>query len=304
MTVFIEQSMLLFQRQQKPHLVGGSAHREILSKLWGYPSAQQLSREVYHLYGDYLSYVESSDFTSSTYALNLGHEPLALKSAEIKIQLGTDRVAESLAHELLHLRLPMLGFPLAELMWIPLPLDPYAQDFLGMSQWVLNLVQHEINFQSFLELGFDRKHFLAKPLKPMDYRKLFGRKPQNGYVEEVDFPRWCVAYLGHLFTARHGGDEDSMGYAQDALAWGSRLHPDLKRITAAINEWFDIGAFKDPGQYPRQVNGLLELMRIPKYTGWVILEFSKAQKPVAVRLENLGIGYDGLDQAFSLLPFY
>ena len=296
--------MLLFQRQQKQHLVGASAHREILSKLGGYPSAQQLSREVYRFYGDSLSFIESSDFSCTAFALNLQHEPIALKSAEIKLQLGTGRVAEALAHELLHLRLPMLGFPLGESVWIPLQLDHYVANFLGMSQWVLNLVQHEINFQSFIELGFDKKHFLSKPVKPINYRKRFSRRPQNGPVEEIDFPRWCIAYLGHLFTARHGGNEDSMGYAQEALDWGSRLHAELKRISDAINNWFALGAFKDPCQYPRQVNRLLELMRIPQYTGWVILEFSEAQKPVAVRLEDIGVCYDGLDVTFSALPFY
>ena len=296
--------MSLFQRQPKRHLIGGSAHREISSKLWGYPAAQQLCREVYLFYGNYLSYIDSWDFSSTTFAINLQHDPIALKSAEIKLQLGTDRVAEALAHELLHLRLPMLGFPLGELVWIPLQLDHYAQDFLGMSQWVLNLVQHEIIFRSFTALGFDQKYFLAALVKPIDYRKLFDRKSQSGYAREVDFPRWCIAYLGNLFSARHGGNEDCMRYAQEALDWGSLLHPELKRVTVAISRWFEKGAFKDPRQYPRQVNLLLELMGIPKYNGWVILEFSESQKPIAFRLETIVAGSDGLDKAISILPFY
>ena len=296
--------MLLFEPQEKRHLIGVSAHREISSRLWGYPAAQRLSREVYDFYGDYLSYTESRNFASSTFSINLQHEPIALTSAEIRLRVGTDRVAESLAHELLHLCLPMLGFPLGELVWIPLQLDPYARDFLRMSQWVLNLVQHEVSFQSFIALGFEKKYFLSKHLRPMDYRKLFNRQAQNGYVEEVDFPRWCIAYLGHFFTARHGRDEECMHYAQDALDWGSRLHPELKRVIFAINRWLEKGAFKDPCQYPREVNALLELMRIPKYTGWVILELSEPQKPVAVRLENMGVCSDGPDKANSFLPSY
>ena len=295
--------MLSFQRPRKRHLVGGSAHREIFSKLWAYPIAQQLSREVYNFYGDSLTYIDSWDFPSTTFAINLQHEPIALKSAEIKLQLGTDRVAEALTHELLHLRLPILGYPLGEVMWIPFQLDHYARDFLGMSQWVLNLVQHEIIFQSFAALGFDQRHFLADLVKPRDYRKLFDRKYQNGYVQEVDFPRWCIAYLGHLFTARHGGNEDCRRYAQDALDWGSRLHPALKRVTAAIDRWFENGAFKDPRHYPWQVNLLLGLMGIPKYNGWVMLEFSESQKPIALRLETTGAGNGGLDRAISM-PFY
>jgi hypothetical protein len=154
-----------------------------------------------------------------------------------------------------------------------------------MGHWVVNLVQHEINFPSFIALGFDQKHFLAKAEQPIDYQKLFNSKYQNEYPEEVDFPRWCIEYLRHLFTARHGGSKEHLRHAQDALDWGSRLYPKLKLITDEINGWFENGAFKDPRQYPREVNFLLELMRIPKFTGWVLLEPSAPRMPVAVRVE-------------------
>ena len=134
-------------------LTGDNAHREISSKLRGYPAAQQLSQEVYDFYGNYLSYIESSDFTSTLYVIHLQHDPIALKSADIQLQLGTGRTVEALTHELLHLHLPMLGFPLGELVKVPLQFDHYAQVFLGMCNWVVNVVQHEINFQRFVSTG-------------------------------------------------------------------------------------------------------------------------------------------------------
>ena len=280
--------MSLFQSQEEQYLIGDRAYREISSKLLGYPVAQKLLQEVYDFYGHYLSYIESRDFASTIFTIHLQHEPIALGSAEIQLQLGADLLAEPLAHELLHLRLPTLGFPLVEMVEVPLHLDPYARDFLEMCHWVVNLVQHEINFHSFIALGFDKKHFLAKSEQPIDYGKLFNSKSQNGYPEEVDFPRWCIEYLRHSFTARHGGSADYLRYAQDALEWGSRLYPELKQITEEINGWFANGAFKDPRQYPREVNSLLGLMRIPKFSGWVILEFSDSKKPMAVRLSTGG----------------
>ena len=75
-----------------------------------------------------------------------------------------------------------------------------------------------------------------------------------------------------------------MLYARDTLDWGSRLYPELKPVTDEISGWFQKGAFKDPLQYPREVNFLLGLMRIPQFTGWVILEFSESKKPKAIRL--------------------
>jgi hypothetical protein len=278
-------------------LIGDNAYREISSKLRGYPAAQRLSQEVYDFYGNYLSYIESWDFTSTIYALHLQHDPIALKSAQIQLQLGTDRIAESLAHELLHLRMPMVGFPLGELVEVPFQLDHHAQSILGMCHWVVNIVHHEIFFHRFMALGFDKKNFLAQLVTPMDYRKLFKPKPQDASTEEVDFPRWCIEYVKHWVTVRHGGSGDCLRYAQDALDWGSQLHPELKQTVAEIGRWFEAGTFKDPHQYPRQVNLLLDFMRIPRFTGWVILELSEPGKPRAVRLDREGIHREVFNQA-------
>jgi hypothetical protein len=268
------------------NVIGDNGHREISSRLRGYPAAQRLSQEVYDFYGNYLSFIESRDFTSTIYALHLQHDPIALRSAEIQLQLGTDRIAESLGHELLHLRLPMLGFPLGELVEVPFQLDRYARAFLGMCHWVVNIVHHEIFFQKFIALGFDRKRFLAKPATQIDYGNLIKRRPDKDHSEKVGFPRWCIEYLSHWVAARHGGSKKYLQYAQEALDWGSQLHPELKQTTADVGRWFEAGTFKDPRQYPRQVNLLLDLMRIPRFTGWVILEHSEPGNPRAVRLDS------------------
>ena len=119
----------------------------------------------------------------------------------------------------------------------------------------------------------------------MDYRKRLKSNCRNLHADDVDFSGWCIEYIRHLFSARHGGSKDHLRSPQDALIWGSRLHPELKQTAAQIDGWIETGAFKDPDQYPRQVNVLLELMRIPKYTGWVILMHCEAGKTIAVRLD-------------------
>ena len=266
-------------------LTGARAYGEISSKLRGYPAAQLLSREIYHFYGDTLSYIEGTDLPSSLYVIELQHHPVALKNVEIRLQLGTGRVAQALTHELLHLHLPMLGFPLGEAIQVPLHLDPYAQTFLGMCRWVVNIVHHEINFQKFLTLGFQKNYFLAELVAPMNGGKQFKANPQDVVAEEVDFPRWCIEHVRYLLTARHGGSEDYLRYAQDALDRGSQLHPDLRGTAKRIDRWLETGAFKDPYQYPRQVNGLLDLMRIPGFTSWAVLRSSEHKKPMALRLD-------------------
>ena len=264
---------------------GAEAQREILKRLFGFPPAQLLSREVYDFYGDLLVYLESSNFPSTLFTLRLQHQPILLKSAEIQLQLGTDRVAEALAHELLHLRLFILGFPLGEFIQIPFPLVPYARELIGMCHWVLNLVQHEINYRNFISLGFDKSHFLDKSKEVFDYQKRFDPEFHNTVPAQVEFSRWCIEYLRHFAAARHGGGGESLDRAQDALVWGSRLYPQLREVAAGIRKWFEFGSFNDPAQYPGQVNLLLELMRVPKFTGWAKVELTHQKKPRAVRLE-------------------
>jgi hypothetical protein len=263
---------------------GAEAQREISKRLSGLPLAQQLSREVFDFYGNQLVYLESENFSSTLFTIRLQHQPILLKSAEIQLQLGTDRVAEALAHELLHLQLFILGFPLGEFVQIPFPVAHYAQELIGMCHWVTNLVQHEINYRKFISLGFDKNHFLARFNEAADYQKRFHPEFKDRVPAQVDFPRWCIEFLRHFSSARHGGGE-SLDQAQDALAWGSRLYPRLRLATAEIRKWFEMGFFNDPCEYPGQVNFLLELMGIPKFTGWARIELSPQKKPIAVRLE-------------------
>jgi hypothetical protein len=272
-------------RPAEHFFLGAEAQHMISRRLSGFPFAQQLSREVYDFYGDHLHFIESRNFPSTIFTLRLQHQPILLKSAEIQLQLGTDRVAEAIAHELLHLRLFSLGFPLGEFIQIPFAFDHYAREFIGMCHWVLNVVQHEMNYQNFIALGFDKNHFLVRSNEVIDYQERFSPELNNRVPAEVEFPRWCIEYLRNFSMARHGGGEGSLGQAQDALFWGSRLYPRLRLVTAEIRDWFEIGLFKEPGKYPSQVNFLLELMGIPKFTGWARIELSHKKKPMVVRLE-------------------
>jgi hypothetical protein len=263
--------------------LGAEAQHEIFKRLSGFPRAQQLSREIYAFYGEYLGFIESKSFTSSIFTIRLQHQPIALESAEIQLQSATGRATEALAHELLHLRLFMLGFPLGEIVQIPFPFIPYARDLIGMCHWVLNMVQHEMNYPAFRALGFDKNHFIERSDEVIDYQRPL--RPGSQAPARLDFPRWCIEYLRHFSTARHGGGEKHLDLAQDALAFGSRLYPRLRLVTAEIKKWFETGVFNDPAKYPSQVNFLLELMGIPKFTGWARIGLSDIKKPMAVRLE-------------------
>jgi hypothetical protein len=272
--------------------IGEEAHREICSKLSARPPAQELAAEVYGFYGNYLRLIESRRFSSTIYTVRLQHEPLALQSAEIQLRLGTDRAPEALAHELLHLRLFTLGFPLGEIIEIPFPFACYSREYIGLCHWALNLVQHEINYDDFVALGFDRNNFLVRSDEDIGSGQRVKPGGQNGYPCEIDFTLWCFEYLRHFFSARHGGGGDSLRQARQALDLGCRLYPELGEVATEIILWFDIGAYKDPCHYLDQINISFDLMRIPRFTGWAKLELSRPKKPTAVRFVALRNVYD------------
>jgi hypothetical protein len=279
----------VFFTQAEKEFVGEEAHREISSKLSGRPCAQKLAAEVYEAYGSYLRLIESGLFSSTIYTVRLQHEPLALESAEIQLRLGTDRAAEALAHELLHLRLFMMGFPLGEIIEIPFPAVYYSREYIRMCHWVLNLVQHELNYDHFAALGFDRNNFLMRADYEGGSLQHVRAGLQNGFPWGIGFTLWCCEYLSHFFGARHGGGEDSVQQAREALELGNRLYPELGNVAAEIILWFDIGTYKDPCQYPAQIGILFDLMRLPRFTGWAKLEFSGLKTPTAVRYGAEGI---------------
>ena len=265
--------------QQKRYFTGENAYHEIISKLVDYPTAQQLAKEVYGFYDEYLSYTEGKNFKSSHFSIDLQNEPtIALKSATIQLKLGTNRIAEALVHELLHLQLPKLGFPLAHKVGIPNNLDRFAKTFLEMYPKIVNIVQHEITLESFIALGFEKKNFLGKLTKPINYhQKMLNPSPNEVYFPITGFPWFCLEYLRHWITTRHSNNKNELRFANDVREWGSKLEPDFRQTTSEIIKWVENGAFKNPNKYPRQINMLFQLMKIPQIDEWVVLNHPKKE---------------------------
>ena len=82
-------------------------------------------------------------------------------------------------------------------------------------------VQHEINFQKVRNLRLSQEVFPFRACDADELSKTIQSNLRDMYPREVDFSRWCIDYIRHLFIARHGGSKDHLRYAQDALHWGS-----------------------------------------------------------------------------------
>ncbi len=267
---------------------GNAAAKPIMDRLPDRGKARAIAAEVVAFYGDYLQYHESSTLPSSLFEIKMQHDPIKLKYAQIGLRLGTGRTAEALSHELLHLRLGILGYPMGEEVWVPHELIPYADHLMGMHAIVVNLLHHELIFEAFLDLGFKEHLFLARPEPPPDYETLAqSLLISPDYAAELGFPWWCLEYFRHWLSMRHGHGEQSGVYANDAIRWASRLHPEIAEATQNMRRIVESGMLRDVGEYPNLANRLLELMRMPIYTKWVSLKSPTAAKAQVLSADTL-----------------
>jgi hypothetical protein len=139
---------------------GSAVKHAIFARLASCPQALPLALRVSDFYGDSLIYRESRRFSSSFYQIQFNSDQTELQYARIDLQLGTNRTAEAVCHELLHLEMAIRGYPLPVESYMPGELVPHGQ-LLGMQSIVSNLLGHKICFHQFLKLGLDGKKFLA-----------------------------------------------------------------------------------------------------------------------------------------------
>ncbi len=277
---------------------GREAKTAIVGRLAGRTLAQSLATVACDFYGDSLQFRESHGLPSSFYEIGLEHDSIALSHVRVGLQLGTDRVAAALSHEILHISLAMCGYPLPERVFVPQPLIPYANHLMGIQSIVSNLVEHELIFRPFLDLRFDKAEFLSQrgPCPRTRARSQCSGRPCPAYellasrscgcaryAEAVEFPWWCLEYLRHWLSARHGLDAVASLYADSALRWGSKVYPQLPQTARQMRWLIESGIMRDNRLYPDCVNRLLALMNLPEYSGWALIRPGRDGKPLAIR---------------------
>ena len=270
-----------------PHYFKGyEAKKEILRILKENEAALNLAREVTLFYGNYLKLYEDTSYSTSQFIINLAHKPVKLQFVAIRLQLGTNRIAEALTHELLHLRLFIQGFPIVEIIDVPDEQDKYASNFDDIIQKMGNLIGHELIHQQFVECGFEGSNFLGQPSQVPNYEeKAEKATPSQGYIPAIGFPHWCLEYYRHWISTRHGLGKDSIRCAESVEYWLSKVHSDLPEALSKMRDWTLSGEFKDPAKYSIEVNKLLSIMKVPQIAGWAALKGKESGKPVAVNLE-------------------
>jgi hypothetical protein len=263
------------QFDTKRMLKGEKAKQAILSRLVDHPAALELAKEVTDFFDGHFRYYEGEDIDISKFGL--GIEPV---SAFIHLKLGTSRVSESLAHELLHLKLTTRKFPRYQTIDLPDRLKKHKQALSEYYDPLLNIVQHEIMLYDFIALGFSQKDFLIQPPAPENYQGLVGDSRYQ-IIPEVRFPWWCLEYIRHWAHARHSILLGPVRHANDVLTFGKIEFPELPQAATQMMQLFENGHFKDASKYPSEVNKLLRIMRIPVISQWVEISSEQLGKPVA-----------------------
>ena len=288
-----DQNLFKENTKLQPNEYRGSAAKDLIDcRLSGWPKAQMLAAEICDFYGDYLQYYESSALESSQYQIKLQHEPIALQYARIELQLYTPRMAEALMHELLHLSIRMRGYPIGEKFSIPYELAEYAGTIIDFYPRIGNLLEHELIIEPFVGFGFEKRNFLSCLSPAPDYQELASTVPS--LKEQIGLAWWCLEYFRHWISTRHWVGDEAYIYADSALFWGSKVHPEMRIIAQKIREFIESGALTDIKNHHLHVNTLLTLMRIPVFTDWVSIQTSSDGKAVANRLieEDLVISYN------------
>jgi len=267
------------------HIKGLDAEKEMLRILKENVAAQNLAKEVASFYGDNFRFYKDTSYSKSRYTIAWDHEPVKLRFVAIHLQIGTNRIAEALTHELLHLRLLIQGFPSCEKVFVSDEQNEYAKDFIDTIDKIGNLVDHELIYHQFLEIGFEDSNFLGPSSPVPNYEKLiedvisFQKQPTP-----VNFPWWCLEYYRHWVSARHGLSQDTLCHAESAEHLGSKIHSDLPEALNMMRDWTLKGEFRDTDKYPIEMNRLLSIMKLPQVTGWAALRIKEPGKFIAVNL--------------------
>jgi hypothetical protein len=266
---------------------GRDAEAAILRRLSGRAGPQNLAVRIAGFFGDTLRLHESPALSSSLYEISYCQNPVGLRRALVKLQLGTGRTAESLSHELLHLGLAMDGYPRPESIFVPRRLALYAVHLISMQSIVNNLLEHEVIFDAFCRLGFDETKFLTDLPVPPNYEEIVAISlPSSTRAEMLEFSWWCLEFFRHWLSSRHGLGSAASAHADSALYWGMKVYPPLEEAVRQIVATVESGMLRNNGVYATCVNRVLQIMRLPGYSEWVIIKAGSEGEPCVLRVEQ------------------
>jgi hypothetical protein len=206
----------------------------------------------------------------SHFAIETGGPSLKFEGAIIDLNTTTDRVKAAAMHELLHLSLPIRGFPAVNAMTVtPSATQTVYDDDIRQLDEVLrktvNIVQHDIFVEEFVASGLPLQQFLAprsiQPKYASHVRENRGKEliPNRAWLA---YSWWLYEYLNNYISIRHG-DKRAGRYAGRTIKFGSQLLPDFGQKAAQIRAWVARGKHLSAETYPEAMREIFLLMDYP-----------------------------------------
>jgi hypothetical protein len=177
--------------------------------------------------------------------------------AYLLLYMHAGNVVASIAHELLHLRMAMAGFPV-QTAPDPLAKNPKAQKQIMR---IHDNLGHAFFFHEFMRLGFRSTEFVVDwdaKNNPSEEKAAAHEHLRLGqpYVRGA----WLAWYLIEIIWKRLGLPD----VADEVLKAGRELFPSRMNADAEwVEDWFARAQFRDPYRYAPAVNALLNQFGLP-----------------------------------------
>lgn len=224
---------------------GEEAMQKVRGILSQFPQCVGFGEDVCRFFGSDLmisTYPEAGMAALVTYAEDFGGFK---DKVHIRLGLNSDRVAESLIHELLHADLLRHGFP--------------RFDGVSGEQYVtFNYVQHELMFPQYQEFGLERRNFLG----PVD---VLGKAKVSEYLNDdrADFAFWCRQWCFDYQYANLTGDDKYIKWMATDWARVESKFPKITKTIEMIEGWLERGDYREPQAFEATYGELVSLMELP-----------------------------------------
>ncbi|HLK58199.1 MAG TPA: hypothetical protein VKU00_16650 [Chthonomonadaceae bacterium] len=211
------------------------------------PLCIALAEEVHSFLGNVLilsTWQEQDESTLVTYGSKYP------ENIHITLGLNSDRIVESLSHELLHAQLLKQGFPRLDAKVA----IPYEDFYFPL----LNMVQHELMIFPYQELGLNPLAFLA-PKQPVDERIILNHLSRD----EVTTIASLIQWYGDMQYQNLAGDATQSAWLEDHWWRVEQRFPGITNKANEVVDWIDRGEYQDPTTFETTFNELVSIMGLP-----------------------------------------
>ncbi len=240
------------------------------------PGCTDLLNDMRAFYGPRLVFRYNRRISGrSSFYIDADMRKLVFNSAIISLNITSNRVLPAAAHELLHLQLRRLTFPLIRSVDLDDIHMRVSGDVVDKINKTTNVIEHQIFVNDFTVMGFALSEFLAAENDSDNYEehsKEGDFKSLNDRFKWIVWSWWALEFLRHYISMSHGRTA-AKTLAQSAAHWGTKAcGPEFGVCVEQIRQWIMVERYRSPEGYAPALSSLFALMQLPPITSFCVLE--------------------------------